>query len=104
MNDAEAETLPSLALFDIYGCNSESSYPNHNAQNNKVHRKVVCSFIEVFAPVWAYSCLSHAYFQSREVSWEIFAAQSPYLFEKETEVPGHSDKTELSFLFLASLL
>lgn len=99
MNDAEAETLPSLALFDIYGCESESSYPNHKT---KCIGKLGAHFIEVFGPVWAYSCLSHAYFENWEVSKEIFAVQ---IFEKETEVPGHSDKTvELSFLFVAWLL
>lgn len=47
MNDAEAEIMLSLALFYIHGCKSASSYSNHNAQDGTVHRKVVCSFVEV---------------------------------------------------------
>lgn len=50
MNDTEAETVLSLALFYIHGCKSESS-SNHNGQDNTVHSKVVCSFVEVSGPV-----------------------------------------------------
>lgn len=44
------QTVLSLALFYIHGCKSER-ISNHNGQDNTVHRKVVCSFIEVSEPV-----------------------------------------------------
>lgn len=51
MNDTKVETMLSLALCYIYGCESESSYSNHNVQDHEVHRKIVFSFIEVSRPV-----------------------------------------------------
>lgn len=66
-----------------------------------MHREVVCSCMEVSGPVGAYSRLRHVYSENQKGLRDV-SVQSPHLFEKETEVPGHSDKTvELSFLLFS---